>query len=786
MNNRGKIVLFVFLFTFLFAFINPIQQVHATQDEIGSTANTGGATINPMRGFPITASASGTLTTIGIYLNAGTTGNLRVGIYSTYSANTFSGLLGQSASTPAAAGWNDLSVTGVTITASATYFLVVESDTSGLQSYYAASGTFYYCAYTFGAFSDPTPTLTSNTGVTHNMRIVYISITATSTTTTTTSTTGTVTTTTTTTSAGITTTSTTTTTTSTTGTATTTTSTTGALSTSRTVPTTYTSFWTSTTQTGQQAGTSPYVFRGDTIQYGLGQSKGGIGQRHISGLGDTRVFLSVENVTGDLAVNVWSYSQPSRNGGVFISGLATYEQGYVVSDLISSGGYLWCVVAYQSITHYGISMSVIRITPIVYPATAYVVTNVGTYSTGYTTTSAIVSLIADCQLYWLPTYATSLCDVSYSYYNGATWDVEMVRLHNVGSAYAISIDAAVDVSLGWSVPIGAKFVADPVATRIYGIISPVYIQTYDASKGALLYEFTSTSAITHVASLNARPSSPATILYDAEKRMFLATYFSRYTPTNKVVVWTFICSTSVVTENSFNDPTGFFESTDCFDLVATGNGNGQFLIYGLWSSTPTISGYRATKYIYSTDFGVTWSSWIQAPSGTGLGLPRRLSMPTQMQQSGFIVGSQGYGSIMEYDDGWLFVRTFQYVPNVITFSGTLTIGGLTTQIQTSTVNQVSVQSMTGTKQYTVTTAQYITSDPTITTFSYSMLIILAFVGSAVMLSRTVFGMLFGSMLGVTIAAAMALIPIWLLIVVVVALVLVLIFARQNNSGGETS
>ena len=150
-----------------------------TTDTIGSASYATTETANYQRYYPLTASASGTLTTVGV--NIGTpSGNIRVGIYTTYNAGTgiFSGLLGQSASTAAAAGWNDLSVGGgISIVQGNTYYLVVEPSDGTTNTFEAvASGTFYY--YTSGsyaAFTDPSGASTIGSGETVNMRIIYSS-----------------------------------------------------------------------------------------------------------------------------------------------------------------------------------------------------------------------------------------------------------------------------------------------------------------------------------------------------------------------------------------------------------------------------------------------------------------------------------------------------------------------------------------------------------------------------------------------------------------------------------
>ncbi len=91
--------------------------------------------------YAIVASASGTLTSIGVNIFAAA-GNIRVCIYSTYSGSKLSGILGQSASTPAVGGWNDLAIPGgVAIVSGTTYYIAVLSDIGSCSFFYINSGT---------------------------------------------------------------------------------------------------------------------------------------------------------------------------------------------------------------------------------------------------------------------------------------------------------------------------------------------------------------------------------------------------------------------------------------------------------------------------------------------------------------------------------------------------------------------------------------------------------------------------------------------------------------------
>lgn len=150
-----------------------------TRDTIGGTTSSTGALTNNIRGWPIVPTHTGTIQTVGINLSAkGTNAHLRMGLYSTYNSGpkTFSGVLGQSASIPiTAAGWNDVSIGNIYVTAGTTYYLVAESDSGNPNAYYVSSGTEYFVSYAYNSFPDPTGAL-STTTLTFNVRITYVQI----------------------------------------------------------------------------------------------------------------------------------------------------------------------------------------------------------------------------------------------------------------------------------------------------------------------------------------------------------------------------------------------------------------------------------------------------------------------------------------------------------------------------------------------------------------------------------------------------------------------------------
>lgn len=139
---------------------------------VGGTTGTGTNDANYIEASSITATTSGRLFSLGLNIETAA-GNIRLGLYSTYSGGVFSGLLCQSASTSAVAGWNDLSVTSIKIIQGKTYYLAWLCDSNSLKIYYDASSTDYYVSYAYNTFPDPTGTLTVLPGVTFNIRMTY-------------------------------------------------------------------------------------------------------------------------------------------------------------------------------------------------------------------------------------------------------------------------------------------------------------------------------------------------------------------------------------------------------------------------------------------------------------------------------------------------------------------------------------------------------------------------------------------------------------------------------------
>lgn len=146
-----------------------------TTDTIGTIANNG-TLFGSLLSFPITASASGPLTSIGVNCKTAS-GNIRVAIYSSRNSTTLSGLLGQSSSVAAVSGWNDLAIPGVTIVSGTTYYLALQaSDGSNCALYYQSGQTNAqgaHASYSYGVFTDPVSIGLGNN--LFNMRMSYTS-----------------------------------------------------------------------------------------------------------------------------------------------------------------------------------------------------------------------------------------------------------------------------------------------------------------------------------------------------------------------------------------------------------------------------------------------------------------------------------------------------------------------------------------------------------------------------------------------------------------------------------
>lgn len=145
-------------------------------DTIGGTATHSASWQGAVDAYPITASASGSLVSIGMNLfsvNAGS--NLRLAIY-TDSSGQPGTLLGQSADTVGVGGqWNDLSVTGVSIVANTPYWLAFQAQNGQLEPWRdASSTTIWQFSQAYGSFPASGSSFTNNSGQNvQNLRMTY-------------------------------------------------------------------------------------------------------------------------------------------------------------------------------------------------------------------------------------------------------------------------------------------------------------------------------------------------------------------------------------------------------------------------------------------------------------------------------------------------------------------------------------------------------------------------------------------------------------------------------------
>ena len=173
-------ILSVLLFSlFIFSFVSATT----VTDTIGDTSDNHHNEAGEILWFMITASASGTLQSIGINLNV-SAGNVRTAIY-TNSINAPDTLIAESISTAAINGWNDLPVS-TTIGVGGVYWLAFQVDDSSTYIYNNNSGSYYFLIQPYGAFPATASGSQYSAGTTVNMRIIYTEEETTTTTTTTT------------------------------------------------------------------------------------------------------------------------------------------------------------------------------------------------------------------------------------------------------------------------------------------------------------------------------------------------------------------------------------------------------------------------------------------------------------------------------------------------------------------------------------------------------------------------------------------------------------------------
>ena len=149
-----------------------------TTDTIGNATSTayGGGNQNRIWAWPIVASNSGTLQSIGQNI-ATAAGNVIFALYSDNSGVPHT-LLATTAGAASVNGWNDQAATAVSIVAGTTYWLAFECDSGSDIQYSTPNNTgsvSYFLPAVYGTFSNPyVPTGSSSSYYVINMRMTYI------------------------------------------------------------------------------------------------------------------------------------------------------------------------------------------------------------------------------------------------------------------------------------------------------------------------------------------------------------------------------------------------------------------------------------------------------------------------------------------------------------------------------------------------------------------------------------------------------------------------------------
>ena len=170
-NQNKSFSIFTIMILFLSVFVAlvqmPIARAATSIDTIGDALNGASALVGQVEIFSITATASGTLSSIGLNLKSAA-GNIRVAIW-----DVSGNLLGESSSTTAVVGWNDLAITGVSIVNGTPYRLGYQQDNSSTTVYYEwAPGEESYISQSYGAFPNPLGSPTVGNFI-RNMRMTY-------------------------------------------------------------------------------------------------------------------------------------------------------------------------------------------------------------------------------------------------------------------------------------------------------------------------------------------------------------------------------------------------------------------------------------------------------------------------------------------------------------------------------------------------------------------------------------------------------------------------------------
>jgi hypothetical protein len=152
----------------------PVYTGSYVTDTTGSTTTFLDAQDPYLQGCNIKASDSGSLISLGINIR-NAYGHIMMGIYSSITGSTFNGLLEQSLSTTATAGWNDLSIpNNIPITSGSIYYVTFQCDTGSLEIYASTFPQDYWAYNDYGTFPDPSNSITVDNSITPNLRMTYV------------------------------------------------------------------------------------------------------------------------------------------------------------------------------------------------------------------------------------------------------------------------------------------------------------------------------------------------------------------------------------------------------------------------------------------------------------------------------------------------------------------------------------------------------------------------------------------------------------------------------------
>ncbi|MGD0203860.1 MAG: hypothetical protein ABSC20_08165 [Candidatus Bathyarchaeia archaeon] len=159
-KNKKAIVAIAFLLCLSAAFLN-LSLVHATTDSTPTSTSSFNDWNGEVYFCPIIATSSGPLQSVGVELGA-VSGNVETALYSTFSGTQISGLIGESSSTVATSGWDDLAIpSDYSIVPGQTYYLSVQVDNVNTVIYETGSVNMYEIYnYAYGSFPTSTPSVT--------------------------------------------------------------------------------------------------------------------------------------------------------------------------------------------------------------------------------------------------------------------------------------------------------------------------------------------------------------------------------------------------------------------------------------------------------------------------------------------------------------------------------------------------------------------------------------------------------------------------------------------------